>query len=131
MSPHQAIGIGAASGALSVVLGAFGAHGLENHLPPESLALWETAVHYQALHAVAVILFGLFAERHTCHSLAAWCFLAGAAVFSGTLYALALGGPRWLGAITPIGGTLLIIGWLAFVWAAARGRHKAGVDERS
>lgn len=129
MSPHQAIGIGAASGALSVVLGAFGAHALEARLTAESLALWETAVHYQALHAVALILFGLFAERHTCHGLAAVCFIAGAAIFSGTLYALALGGPRWLGAITPIGGTLLIAGWLAFAWAAARGRHKIDYDQ--
>jgi uncharacterized membrane protein YgdD (TMEM256/DUF423 family) len=128
MSPHQAIALGAASGALGVVLGAFGAHALEQRLSPADLALWETAVHYQALHAVAVILFGLFAERHACASLAAWCFLAGAAIFSGTLYALALGGPRWLGAITPLGGTLLIAGWLAFAWAAVRGRHRPAAN---
>ena len=130
MSPHQAIAIGAASGALSVVLGAFGAHALEARLAPEDLALWETAVHYQALHAVALILFGLFAERHTCRAIASACFIAGAAVFSGTLYGIALGGPKWLGAITPIGGTLLIAGWLAFAWAAVRGRHKIDPEQR-
>jgi uncharacterized membrane protein YgdD (TMEM256/DUF423 family) len=130
VSPHQTIGIGAASGALSVVLGAFGAHALGDRLAPEQLAWWETAVNYQALHAVALILFGLFAERHTCHGLASACFVAGAAIFSGTLYAMALGGPRWLGAITPIGGTLLIAGWLAFAWAAARGRHNIDPDQR-
>jgi len=115
------IALGAASGALTVALGAFGAHALEDVAPPGDLAIWRTAVHYQGLHALALILFGLFAERHPqARAAAAWCFLLGSAVFAGTLYAIVLGGPRWLGAVTPLGGTLLIAGWIAFALAAWR-----------
>lgn len=121
MTPRLAISVGALLGALTVGLGAFGAHALEARVEPADLAIWETAVHYQGLHALALVLYGLFAERRERpRMLAAWCFLGGALVFSGTLYAIVLGGPRWLGAITPLGGTLMIVGWLAFALAARR-----------
>lgn len=121
MTPRLAIVLGAVLGALTVALGAFGAHALEARVTPEDLAIWQTAVHYQGLHALALILYGLFAERRERpRLLAAWCFLVGALVFSGTLYGIVLGGPRWLGAITPLGGTLMIVGWVAFALAARR-----------
>lgn len=122
MSGERWIATGAVLGALSVVLGAFAAHALKERLAAEELAWWGTAVQYQALHAVALVLFGLFRQRKAGSSLTGWCLFAGALIFSGTLYGLALGGPRWLGAITPIGGTSMIIGWLAFAFAALRPR---------
>jgi uncharacterized membrane protein YgdD (TMEM256/DUF423 family) len=116
------IALGAMSAAVTVTLGAFGAHALKERVSPEDLAIWETAVHYQGLHALALVLFGLWRNQGGKGCAAGWGFLAGHAIFAGTLYAIVLGGPRWLGAITPIGGTLLIAGWLAFAWAAWRAR---------
>jgi uncharacterized membrane protein YgdD (TMEM256/DUF423 family) len=121
VTPRLSIVLGAALGALTVALGAFGAHALGARVEPGDLAIWQTAVHYQGLHALALIVYGLFAERRERpRMLVAWCFLVGALVFSGTLYAIVLGGPRWLGAITPLGGTLMIVGWVAFALAARR-----------
>ncbi len=120
MNSAKWIALGAGLGALTVVFGAFGAHALKERLSPEQLAWWETAVQYQAYHSFALILFGLFRERRAGGGFAGGCFLVGTAIFSGTLYAMALGAPRWFGAITPIGGTALIVGWLAFALAAVR-----------
>jgi uncharacterized membrane protein YgdD (TMEM256/DUF423 family) len=122
MTSNRWIAIGALSGALSVVLGAFGAHALKDKLAPEQLAVWTTAVHYQALHALALIAFVVVAERWKIRALAAWCFVFGTLLFSGSLYALALGAPRWSGAITPFGGVAFISGWLALAWSAWRAR---------
>ena len=122
MRPSTWIAIGALSGALTVALGAFGAYALEEAVPPEDLAIWQTAVLYQGLHALALVLFGLYQHVRPRPCLGGWGFLLGSAIFSGTLYAMVLGAPRWLGAITPIGGTLLIVGWLAFAWSAWRAR---------
>jgi uncharacterized membrane protein YgdD (TMEM256/DUF423 family) len=120
MSPRIWIAVGAFSGALTVGLGAFGAHALEERVPAGDLEIWNTAVQYQGLHALALVLFGLFAERRATGGLPGWAFLAGSAIFAGTLYGIVLGGPRWLGAITPLGGTALIAGWLALAVAALR-----------
>lgn len=114
------IAIGAAWGALAVILGAFGAHGLKERATPEELEIWKTGVLYHALHAPALVLFGLFQERRTCGGGPGVCFLLGSAIFSGTLYGIVLGGPRTLGAITPIGGLLLIVGWVWFGLQARR-----------
>ena len=108
--------------AAAVGAGAFGAHALRSRLDAPSLALWETAVRYLALGGTALLVLGL--ARHT-HPNRAWtvagaCLSAGALVFSGTVAALALGGPRWLGAVTPAGGVLLIVGFLAMGFAALR-----------
>jgi len=115
--------LGALLGAVSVIAGAFGAHALAARLEPRELALWETAARYLMYGAFAMILLGLFGRQGSAKGVdgAGWCLLAGSLIFSGTVFALALGSPRWLGAITPIGGTLLIIGFLIFAWAALKG----------
>ncbi len=113
-------GIGAASGALAVVLGAFGAHALKERVGATELEWWHTAVLYHALHAIALVLYGLFRERTDCRGIPGVCLLIGSLVFSGTLYAMTLGAPRWLGAVTPVGGLLLIAGWVGFAWQAFR-----------
>jgi uncharacterized membrane protein YgdD (TMEM256/DUF423 family) len=113
--------LGALLGAVSVIAGAFGAHALAARLEPRALELWETAARYLMYGGLALVLLGLFGfhGRRGVDG-AGWCLLLGSAVFSGTVAALALGGPRWLGAVTPIGGTLLIVGFLLFAWAALR-----------
>jgi len=107
-----------------VALGAFGAHGLKARLSSDALALWNTGVQYHLWHALALVLAGLcaaaFADSAWLRA-SGWLFLAGIALFSGSLYALALGAPKWLGAVAPLGGTALILGWLALVVAVARG----------
>lgn len=118
--------LGALLGAVSVIAGAFGAHALAARLEPRELALWETAARYLMVGAFAMILLGLFGRQGAEQGVnglngAGWCLLAGSLLFSGTVFALALGSPRWLGAITPIGGTLLIAGFLLFAWAALKG----------
>ena len=104
--------------ALGVGLGAFGAHGLQSLLTAGELAWWHTAVQYQLWHAMGLI--GLGASRIARQTLPAVLLTLGTLVFSGTLYLLALTGLRWLGAITPIGGTLMIAGWLLVAWRAWR-----------
>jgi uncharacterized membrane protein YgdD (TMEM256/DUF423 family) len=115
--------IGALLGALAVVMGAFGAHGLEaRNLTPEAMDWWHTAAQYQLLHAPVLVLFGLFRDLHPrgirAGDGAGYCLLFGSLIFSGTLYAMTLGAPKFLGAITPIGGLLLIAGWVVFGWQA-------------
>jgi len=116
------IAIGAASGALAVLLGAFGAHGLKSRVTAGDLEIWHTGVQYHALHAIALVLFGLFQERRATSAGPGWSFFLGSFVFSGTLYGIVLGGPRWLGAITPFGGVALIGAWVWFAALAARRR---------
>ncbi len=106
--------VGAALMFLDVALGAFGAHGLKRRVTPEMLAAFETGVRYQAYHALGLILLGALRGPDG----AAWCFVGGIVLFSGSLYALALTGESRLGAITPLGGLLFLAGW-AF-WALSR-----------
>lgn len=110
------LAVAALLGAAGVALGAFGAHGLEARVPAERLAVWDTAVRYHLAHAVALLaaaLYGAATERPVAWPAGLWC--AGVVLFSGSLYGLVLGGPRWLGPVTPVGGTLLIAGWLALL----------------
>jgi uncharacterized membrane protein YgdD (TMEM256/DUF423 family) len=107
-----------ALGGSAVLLGAFGAHALRGMLTPQAAGWWETAVQYQMWHALA--LLGIAALRPPRATMVAWCLGAGAAIFSGTLYLMALGLPRWLGAVTPLGGILMIAGWALLGWAAWR-----------
>ena len=131
MNPIFWLRIGAVAGGLGVVLGAFGAHGLKERLSPYSLDIFETAVRYQMYHAPALLAVGLLklagrsGRALTC---AGWSFLLGTLIFSGTLYALAFTGIRWLGAITPIGGVFLILGWFALAVAAGSGPKVVAVE---
>jgi uncharacterized membrane protein YgdD (TMEM256/DUF423 family) len=107
----------------AVGLGAFGAHALKARLAPDVQAIWQTAVQYHAWHALGLLAAGLLMMHRPdapALGLAAWLFVAGIALFSGSLYALALSGVRGLGAITPFGGVAFLAGWLAFAWAAWR-----------
>lgn len=108
------VGLGALSALMSVAAGAFGAHGLRARIPPDSLAVFETAARYQMYHALALFAVAWVATRWpgTLPHLAGWLFVLGTVLFSGSLYALALTGVRWLGAITPVGGAALLGGWL-------------------
>lgn len=108
MRYHTSFVIGAVLAAAGVGLGAFGAHGLRAVMEPAMLANWETGVRYHMYAALALLALGLRPEQRR----APWFVLAGAVVFAGSLYVMALTGARWLGAITPIGGVLLIAGLL-------------------
>jgi len=111
---------GAILGGLAVVLGAFGAHALQSRIGADALGWWHTAVEYQMWHALAVVALGLSGLRWA--RVSAWLFVGGSVVFSGTLCAMALGAPHWLGAITPLGGLAMILGWIVLAVRAARFR---------
>ncbi|MFS0770870.1 DUF423 domain-containing protein [Sphingomonas sp. 1P08PE] len=99
--------LAALSGAVAVAAGAFGAHGVAGQ-PAEWL---RTGGQYQLIHAVAALVALRLEARGP-----AWLFVAGGAIFAITLYAMAVGAPRWLGAVTPVGGALMIGGWLWLAW---------------
>jgi uncharacterized membrane protein YgdD (TMEM256/DUF423 family) len=111
---NRSIGIAAAAfGATAVMLGAFGAHALRGHIDDAALQIWHTAVEYQFWHALALLALATLAPPSPrAARLAALSFSVGIALFSGSLYALALGAPRWIGAITPCGGAAFIAGWI-------------------
>ncbi len=114
--------IGAWLGALGVGLGAFGAHGLKSRVPADMVAVWETGARYQVMHALALFATAWACERWpgTYAQSAGWLFLAGTALFSGSLYVLALTGMRALGAVTPFGGLSFIAGWVCLALAAMK-----------
>ena len=123
MSARLALTLAALLLFAAVGLGAFGAHALKTRLAPDMQAIWQTAVQYHVWHALGLLAVGLFTMQRPDApgaSLAAWLFVAGIALFSGSLYALALSGVRGLGAVTPFGGAAFLAGWLAFAWAAWR-----------
>lgn len=111
--------LAAALGFSGVALGAFGAHALSARLGDEAQGWWETATLYLLVHAAAALAAGL-SGRGGSVMLGGWAFVLGAAIFAGTLYAMALGAPRWLGAVTPIGGVTLLAGWALIALAALR-----------
>lgn len=106
--------------AIATACGAFGAHALKAQLAPERLQVWEVAVRYQFLQALGLLGIGLALRALDGAALrtAAALILSGVVLFSGSLYALALGAPRALGALTPLGGLAWIAGWLLFAWGA-------------
>jgi len=108
--------------ALATACGAFGAHALKGELPPERLALWETAVRYQFFHALGLMGVGIALRTIDAGTLraAAALLVAGIVLFSGSLYALSLGAPRALGVLTPLGGLAWIGGWLLLAYGAWR-----------
>ncbi len=123
MTPRLALLLAALLMFVAVALGAFGAHALKSRLEPDLLATWQTAVLYHALHALGLFGVGLlmlhWPERVDL-AVVGWLMIAGIALFSGSLYALALTGNRGLGAITPFGGIAFLAAWLVLAWAVAR-----------
>jgi uncharacterized membrane protein YgdD (TMEM256/DUF423 family) len=106
--------------AAAVILGAFGAHGLRGRLDAYSMSVYEKAVFYHFIHALGILIVSFLPKTGTFSEISAgWvCLLLalGIAIFSGSLYALAITGNRMLGAITPIGGVAMIVGWLLLGW---------------
>lgn len=115
MTWQRLFATGAALGALAIAAGAFGAHALEKRLSDKDLAIFETGARYHMYGALAVLAFALAAAHGLRTTTPGWVLVGGITIFAGTLYGIALGGPRWLGAITPLGGTLML---LALAWAA-------------
>ena len=122
------IAIAALNMALAVMTGAFGAHALKARLSTEALGWWQTAVAYQMWHALGLLALGVLlrvslsspALPVTGVQTSAVLLQVGIVIFSGSLYAMALGAPRWFGAITPIGGLAFIAGWLWLAWKLMR-----------
>jgi uncharacterized membrane protein YgdD (TMEM256/DUF423 family) len=110
--------VGALWGLVGVGLGAFGAHGLKAVASAEGISWWETGARYHVFHALALLALGLAQQSRPGGDSAGWCLLVGSALFGGTLYAMALGAPRWLGAVTPVGGVVMMLGWLLLAWHA-------------
>ena len=110
---------GSVLAATGIACGAFGAHALRDSLGPVRLGWWQTAVQYQLWHAVALVAIAALPVPRL--GLPALLIGVGTSIFAGTLYAMALGGARWLGAVTPVGGLLMIAGWLALAWRAWTG----------
>ena len=117
-------GLGALLAASGVAAGAFGSHALRGRLPFDLLAVFETGARYQMYGAVGLLAAAWAATRWPGSAVAwgGWLLVAGTAIFSGSLYALALTGVRALGAVTPFGGAAALAGWVALAWAAAAGR---------
>lgn len=112
--------LGAVLALLGVAAGAFGAHTLKSALSPDLLAVYDTAVRYHLYHALALLVLGCVGHRYRPDRVrtAGALFVLGILLFSGSLYALALSGVRWLGAITPLGGLAFLGGWALLAWAA-------------
>ena len=100
----------------AVLFGAFGAHGLKTRISIEDLNIFETAVRYQMYHALGILIFGVMGYflPHETLLIPAWFLIVGVIIFSGSLYLLIFTQERWLGAVTPIGGFFLVIGWILF-----------------
>lgn len=111
--------LAAVNGFLSVAAGAFGAHGLKNRLAAPMLAHWETAARYQMYHALALLGVAALAQaKGDVAQPAGWSFVVGIALFSGSLYVLALTGVTKLGMVTPLGGLAMLAGWALVIRAA-------------
>lgn len=114
VTPRVAVLVGV-TGASAVLLGAFGAHALRGVLDARGSELWHTAVDYHVWHALALAVAAGLGQGRS-RRLAMFAFAVGIVLFSGSLYALALGAPRWVGIITPFGGLAFVVGWLALGW---------------
>ena len=106
------ISIAALNLAIAVALGAFGAHGLKAIVSSQQLEWWQTATLYWFIHGLGLLLVGILIRLNYATQTTAWLLQIGVIIFAGSLYAMTLGAPRWFGAITPIGGVLMIAGWL-------------------
>ncbi|MBI2940141.1 MAG: DUF423 domain-containing protein [Chloroflexi bacterium] len=115
--------LGSFSAFLAVAAGAFGAHTIRDRVSPDLLGVFETAARYQFLHALGLLAVAWATTRYApgLAAAAGWLFVAGTLLFSGSLYLLSLTGLRWLGAITPFGGAMFLLGWILLGVAALRG----------
>lgn len=121
MTTRHAFAAGTVVVGLGVALGAFGAHGLRDHVSQDLLGTFETGVRYQVYHGLAIMAAALAGDRWpVAWRPATWAFLAGTVVFSGSLYVLVLTGARAWGAVTPFGGALFLIGWGMLTWSVLR-----------
>ncbi len=120
---QRLLGLAGVLAGLAVVLGAFGAHGLQTRVSEHFLTVWQTAVRYQMWHALGLGLIAAAEKDLPGLRWSARLMLAGIVVFCGTLYLLVLSGWRWLGMITPIGGLALIAAWMLLAWKCWRGKH--------
>jgi uncharacterized membrane protein YgdD (TMEM256/DUF423 family) len=123
MSPRIALTLAAALLFVAVAAGAFGAHALRARLEPDAMAVYQTAVQYHVWHGLGLLAVGLLLQHKPASAplaVAGWLFVAGIALFSGSLYAMALTGVRGLGAVTPIGGVAFLGAWAATAWATWR-----------
>lgn len=120
--------VGAVWGFLAVAMGAFGAHGLKDRLTAlGQAAIFQTAAQYHMYSALSLLAVGLLimvGRSGTAATVAGWAFLVGSLLFSGSLYLLAVTGLKWLGAITPLGGVAMLVGWAALAVAAGAGSVK-------
>lgn len=114
--------MGAMSGFLSIAFGAFGAHAIKQWMSADLMAIYQTAVSYQIYHSLGLILVALVyqQQQNKLIKVAGWLMLSGILIFSGSLYTLSLTDTRWLGAITPIGGTLLLSAWLLLAFGVSK-----------
>ncbi len=114
--------VAAIYGFTGVILGALGAHALQSCLTEAQLHAWDTAVLYQLVHALALLALSIWYRQQPDRQLrlAGGGFAVGVALFSGSIYLLALGGPSWLGPVTPVGGVAMIFGWGVLVYRAIR-----------
>jgi len=115
--------LGGINAALVVMLGAFGALRLQTKISAEMLAVYQTGVHYHLFHALGLLVVGLVATQiadSTYLKWSGWLMLAGIVLFSGSLYVLSVSGLRWLGMVTPLGGTAFILAWALFVMAVLK-----------
>lgn len=112
--------VGAVLGFVGVSMGAFGAHALEDILTEHYRTVYDTASKYALVHAVMMCGLGLVSDRAV-PRLCFWAFLVGVCIFSGSLWLLSITEVKWLGAITPIGGVLLLVGWGRLAWWGKNG----------
>ena len=120
------ISIAALNMAIAVALGAVGAHGLKAIVSTQQLEWWQTATLYWFIHGLGLLLVGILIRLNYATQTTAWLLQVGVIIFAGSLYAMTLGAPRWFGAITPIGGVLMIAGWLWLAVTTSRLNH-AGI----
>lgn len=120
-----AVGVAGLLGFTAVAFGAFGAHGLRGRLSPAMLEIYRTGALYHLVHAVAALAVALAGERLRRGPMILTLFTLGIVVFAGSLYALAITGLTALGAVTPLGGLLLLAAWALVAWEAARGHGDA------
>jgi uncharacterized membrane protein YgdD (TMEM256/DUF423 family) len=122
MDARRTLAIAGILMALATIFGAFGAHALKSHLSQDRLQVYETAVRYHFFHALGLLALGVLMRSMDASLLrnAATLILVGIVLFSGSLYLLTFGAPRFLGVVTPIGGLALIAGWALFAWTLVR-----------